>query len=258
METFTVRQLADQAGVTRRTLHYYDEIGLLKPASVRGNGYRVYDESSLLRLQQIMLYREMGVELDRIREILDNPAFEPVIALQAHRKTLQARVDRLKILIGTVDAAIMYYAGGVEMSRSGMFEGFSDEVQKQHEKEAVERWGDTAAESIRQWYGLSDDRKKAIMQEGSEIYAGIAANMGQGAGSQVVQDLLACWHQHMRNFYEPTLEILAGLGKMYHDHPDFNATFTRIHPDLPTFLKEAIAIYVDRMEIEWLEEALTP
>ncbi|MBN1265010.1 MAG: MerR family transcriptional regulator [Anaerolineales bacterium] len=253
MSKFTVKQLADMAGVSRRTLHYYDEIGLLRPANIGENGYRIYSQESLLRLQQILLFRELGLELSQIQQILDKPAFDPVCALQAHRETLQGRIRRLQTLIRTVDATIMHLTGEVTMSEHTLFEGFDEEQQKEYEKEAVERWGESARESIQLWYSYSDERKQKIMQEGSDIYTGIAARMDLGAGSPEIQALLGRWHQHLRHFYEPTIEILAGLGQTYNDQPDFKATFTRIHPDLPVFLKEAIRIYVDRLETEWLE-----
>ena len=142
------------------------------------------------------------------------------------------------------------------MSKKNIFEGFSAEKEKQYEKEAVENWGETAVQSINLWNSYSDERKEEIMQEGSAIYMEIAAGMDNGADSPEIQALLVRWHQHIRCFYEPSIETLGGLGNMYYDHPDFNATFTEIHPDLPAFLKKAIAIYVHELETNWLEREL--
>ncbi len=129
-----------------------------------------------------------------------------------------------------------------------MFEGFSEEAQVEYEKEAVAQWGEGAAQSMRLWNSYREERKRDIMLEGSHIYQEIAANMDKGADSPEVQALLVRWHEHLRNFYEPSMETLRGLGDMYHEHPDFKATFTRIDADLPGFLKEAIAHYVDVLE----------
>lgn len=142
------------------------------------------------------------------------------------------------------------------MSKKQFFQGFSAERQQAYEEEVVEQWGDEAAQSIQLWNSYSEERKAEIMLEGGAIYQAIADNMANGAASPEIQALLGRWHEHMRNFYEPTIETLEGLGNMYHDHPDFNATFTRIHPDLPGFLKEAIAHYVDVLETRWLEREL--
>ena len=253
---YTVKQLSKLAGVTVRTLHYYDEIGLLEPSSVGRNGYRFYDEESLFRLQQILFYREMDLDLQVIRKILEKPDFDPVSALQTHRQALQEKIERLQSLIKTIDTTILHMVGEVNMSKNKIFEGFSQEKQKQYEEEAVNQWGDTAKQSIQLWNSYSEQKKAQIMQESGEIYADIIAKMNLGPQSPEIQALLARWHQHMRYFYEPSLEVLKGLGEMYHDHPDFNATFTAMHPDLPAFLKEAIAIYVDELETQWLEREL--
>ncbi len=253
---YTVKQLADLAGVSRRTLHFYDEIGLLKPASIGENGYRYYNDQSLFRLQQILFYREIGLELQQIEEILEDPDFDTITALQSHRQTLQEKIKRLQTLIRTVDTTILHLIGEVDVSKKNIFEGFSEEKQQEYEAEAVDRWGDNAAQSIKLWKSYSEERKAEIMEEGSQIYREIAANMDKGPEAAEIRALLVRWHEHLRHFYEPTIEVLGGLGNMYHDHPDFNATFTKIHPDLPAFLKEAIAIYVDALETRWLEREL--
>lgn len=253
---FTVKQLADLAGVSRRTLHYYDEKGLLKPSSIGKNGYRHYDDDSLFQLQQILFYREMGLELKLIKNIIEDPDFDNVSALQSHRQILQKKISRLQSLVQTVDTTILHLIGEVDMSKNNIFIGFSEEKQKQYDEEAIDRWGENAKQSIKLWNSYSDQRKDEIMQEGSAIYLEIAANMDKSPDSSEIRALLVRWHEHMRYFYEPTIEGLGSLGNMYHDHPDFNATFTKINPDLPSFLKEAIAIYVDELETKWLEHEL--
>ncbi len=208
-------------------------------------------------MQQILFYRELGAgHLEQIKEVLDDPDFDTVSALQAHRRALQERIARLQTLIRTVDTTMMHWIGDVEVSEKNIFEGFSEEKHQQYEKEAVDRWGDGAAQSIKLWNSYSDERKAEIMQEGGDIYNEIAAFMVKGPDAPEIRALLVRWHEHLRYFYEPSIEVLGGLGDMYHDHPDFNATFTRIHPDLPAFLKKAIAIYVDELETKWLEREL--
>src|SRR5215203_2244740 len=131
---YTVKELSDLAGVTVRTLHYYDEIALLKPPTVNDNGYRFYDEAALLRLQQILFYRELGVGLLQIRDILDSPSFDLVTALQSHRTELAQRIDRLQHLMHTVDSTIMHLVGEVNVSDDQFFAGF-EEKQKQYQQE---------------------------------------------------------------------------------------------------------------------------
>lgn len=142
------------------------------------------------------------------------------------------------------------------MSRAKLLDNLDPKQQQDHEQEAVERWGEGAAQSIQLWNSYSDERKEAILQEASAIYQSIVEHMGEGPDSVSVQNLLVQWHENLRNFYEPSIEVLEGLGVIYHDDPRFNATFTEIHPDLPAFLKQAIAIYTDELATQWLEREL--
>ncbi len=247
-ETYTVRQLARVAGVSVRTLHYYDQIGLLRPASYGDNGYRYYDRQNLLRLQQVLFFRELDFSLEEIRSILARPDFDLVHALEVHRTALQERIHRLRHLIRTVDHTLENIKGELEMSNQEYFEGFSEEKQKEYEKEAARRWGDTKVkESQKRWSSYSAAEKKRILEEGKTIYVDIVAAMPLGPASPQVQSGVARWHQHLRYFYEPTTETLLGLGDLYNDDPAFNATFQRIHPDLAAFMRQAIRIYCDEL-----------
>lgn len=246
---YSVKELADLAGVSRRTLHYYDEIGLLRPSDVGENGYRAYDEQALMRLQQILFYRELDFELERIKAILDEPGFDLVTALQGHRAALEKRRARLSTLLETVNSTIMHLVGEVNMSDKNVFRGFSEEQQKAYEKQATEQWGEARVQpSVKLWNSYGKARQQEIMEEGSRNYTDIVSEMDKEPESAEVQTIVKRWHQHLYYFYEPSLEVLRGLGNTYNDHPDFNATFTAIHPDLPSFLQKAINYYVDQLE----------
>jgi DNA-binding transcriptional MerR regulator len=255
-KTYTVRQLAELAGITPRTLHHYDKIGLLKPTWVGANNYRYYDDGSLFRLQQILFYREMDMDLEQIKKILKRKDFDLVSALQTHRLRLQIEKHRLERLIKTVDASILHLVGEVKMDEKNVFEGFNKEKQDEYEKQAIENWGDRAKDSIKLWNSYSQAEQQRIMAEGGQVYKDIIALMSRGPLSAEVQAALARWHQHLRHFYEPTFDVLRGLGNGYNEHTDFNATFTAMHPDLPAFLQEAINHYVDTLETAWLEKEL--
>src|SRR5438876_12056214 len=122
---YTVKQVAAMSGVSVRTLHFYDETGLLKPAYIGANGYRFYEEPELLTLQQILFYRELGFELKQIQRILGRRDFEIVAALQSHRKVLQKNLARTRALIETIDKTIQHLKGEKKMKREEMFVGFS-------------------------------------------------------------------------------------------------------------------------------------
>jgi DNA-binding transcriptional MerR regulator len=248
---YTVKQLSDLAGVSVRTLHYYDEIGLLKPASVGENGYRYYDQEALLRLQQILFFREMDLKLAQIRQILDSPSFDQVAALRSHRDALQARIARLQGLITTIDNTIMHLVGEVEMSKKGFFSGFDEEQQKRWTQEAIEQYGEeNVRPSIQRWESYTPEQKQQIQDESTAIYGELAERIGEGPESQAVQALIARWHEHLRYFYEPSVERLRGLGQLYNESPDFRATFEKFHPDLPAFLEQAITCYCDNLASE--------
>lgn len=256
---YTVKQLSSLAHVSVRTLHYYDEIGLLRPSEVRSNGYRYYDEAALLRLQQILFYREMGLELLQIKDILDQPDFDLVAALRSHREALRQKIKRLHELMDTVDQTIAHIVRKADMSKKRLFQGFDEATQKQYEREARLEYGpDIVNESIRRYNSYTAAQKAAIGQEGTQVYVRIveALEAGKDPDSPEVQEILQGWHQHLRYFYEPTLEILRGLGVMYNTHSGFIATFQELHPDLPAYLEAAITRYVDDLETAEIERML--
>ena len=121
---YTVKQVSDLAGISVRTLHYYDEIGLLKPSSVGKNSYRYYEDEALFRLQQILFFREMDLSLDEIKEMLEMPDFDVLRMLETHRAALEARIDRLRGLISSIDSTILHLTGEMKMSRKQIFSGF--------------------------------------------------------------------------------------------------------------------------------------
>lgn len=256
---YTVKQLSELAEVSVRTLHYYDEIGLLNPTTVGANGYRYYDDAALLRLQQILFYREIGLELMQIKEVINSPDFDVLAALRSHRSVLEEKIKRMEKLVSTVDSTIMHLAGELKMSKRRMFEAFSDEKQKEYEREARLQWDPGIVnDSIKRWNGYTQAQREAIAEEGNQVYSDMvdALEAGRAATSPEVQAILVRWHQHIRYFYEPTLDILRGLGGGYNSHPDFIANFQKLHPDLPTFLEQAIIQYVDDLETAELERML--
>jgi MerR family transcriptional regulator, thiopeptide resistance regulator len=244
---YTVKQLSKLAGVSIRTLHYYDEIGLLKPSAYGDNGYRYYGDEAVPRLQQILFFKELDFPLVEIRSILSSPDFDLLPALEKHRVSLQRRVARLERLIITIDKTTQHMKGKQEMKQEEYFEGFSEEKQQQYEQEIRQRYGEQALEGVTDWNSYTPDQKARIRAESEKIYRDLVANMDKGYASPEVQAIIARWHQHLRYFYEPSVERLRGLGQMYTEHPDFVATFTRMHPDLPNFLQQAIEYYCWRL-----------
>lgn len=253
---YTVKQIAEMAGVTVRTLHHYDAIDLLKPSQVGANGYRYYDEAALLRLQQILLYREMDMELAQIKAVLDDPDFDTLAALRGHRAALTQRIERTHALIRTIDQTIMHVAGEITMSKPQMFGGFSPEEEEQRTREARLQYDpDLVNESVQKWGSYNAAQKQAVIDEGNAIYEALAKAVADGlpVDGEVFQRLIERWHRHIQYFYEPTTDILRGLADMYNDSPDFRAKFDALHPDLAATMRHAVTHYVDALETAELE-----
>ena len=244
---FTVKQLSKLAGVTPRTLHHYDEIGLLKPSRVGDNGYRYYGEESVLRLQQILFYRELDMPLDEIKKIMAKSSFDVLGALQSHKEALNKQVARLNRLLNTVDNTINHLKGKTTMSEKALFEGFSEEQQAEYEKEVMQKFDPaTVKASVKKWNGYTPAEKQRIAEEGDTAYRAILAAMPQGAASREAQAGIERWRKHIEHFWIPNDDQLLGLANGYNDDPRFKANFDKIHPQLAEFMREAVKVYVGK------------
>lgn len=241
---YTVNQLAKLAGVTNRTLHYYDEIGLLQPETYGENGYRFYGEEAMLRLQQILFFRELGFSLKQIKDIIDHPDFDLLDALQAHRKALLEQTDRLNSLIKTIDHTILHIKGEIRMSEKDFYAGFDEEKQRRYAEEAQKRWGKTAADSQKRWEQATREEKNNILGQMHELSIGIAENMDKGPESPEVQYWIDRWYKHINKyFYDCSLEIFEALGHVYVEDPEFTASYENLRPGLAAFMEKAMVHY---------------
>jgi DNA-binding transcriptional MerR regulator len=244
---FTVKQLSKLAGVTPRTLHHYDEIGLLKPSHVGDNGYRYYGEESVLRLQQILFYRELDIPLDDIKKIMGRRDFDILGALQTHKDALNKQVTRLNRLIQTVDNTIDHLKGHNIMSEKAYFEGFTEEEQEKYALEAEQLYdAETVRASNKKWKSYSAAKKESIMAEGKAVYVDMIAAMPKGADSPEAQAIVERWRKHMDYFWTPNLDQLLGLANGYNDDPRFKANFEKMHTGLAEFMREAVKVYVEK------------
>ncbi len=242
---FTVKQLAHLAGITPRALRFYDEIGLLKPTRVGENGYRYYDEEALLRLQQILLYRELDLPLDNIKQILGRRDFDMLAALERHRDELRRRMARIERLAATVDDTISYLKGTKTMDKKQFFEGFSDAQQAEYEQEAAQMYDpETVKASAKRWKGYTAAEKQRIGEEGQAVYEGFLQAMPKGPASTEAQACVERWRKHMEYFWMPNEAQLLGLANGYNDDPRFKQRFDAIDPGLAEFIRAAAAIYV--------------
>lgn len=251
--SYTVRQVAEMAGVSVRTLHHYDHIGLLPPARVTEAGYRIYAGAELARLQQILFFRELGFELKQIQQILDRPDFDEHRALQAHRELLIEKRNRLGQLIQTIDESLERLERNEPMSDKNMFQGFnSDRVEEQiarYRDEAIEKWGrETIEESEQRVRSLSQNDWSSIEAETESINQNMASLMDtHSPDSDEVQHEVERWfnllNQHFSS-YSP--EAFAGLGEMYVADERFTAHYDKVRPGLAKFLRDAMKRFAER------------
>ncbi len=246
-DAYTVRQLARLAGVTVRTLHHYDQIGLLRPSARSAAGYRLYGEADLLRLQQIMLFKELDVPLEQIREILDDRQFDLVQALRSHRHTLQARAARLETLLHTIDKTIATLTEDTPMlTVEELYEGFSQEDAERYRREARANWGAEMVEATeRRARKLSKAQWQAVGQQGEQATQLLASLMDRSPDDPAVQAAIAQHHAWIENFYAAPAELYRGLGQMYAEHPEFRAFYEKYRPGLADFMQSAMAHYAD-------------
>lgn len=249
--TYTVQQLATLSGVSVRTLHHYDTIGLLRPARA-ANGHRVYRESELLRLQQILLYRAIDVPLASIGEILDDPSFDTATALRSHRAAIERQHRQLLGLIATIDATIARLDGRGGASDADLFAAFWHDHVRTHAAEAKQRWGDTAAykQSQERTAHMTKDDFARIAREGDVLLQRIAACIDEGPTSNTAQALIAIHYANLRVFYDPTPTLYRGLADLYVQDPRFRAHHARFDARLPEFMRDAMLAFCNADEQE--------
>jgi DNA-binding transcriptional MerR regulator len=249
--TSTIGRVARLAGVSVRTLHHYDEMGLVCPARRSAAGYRLYGAAELERLQQVLFFKELGFPLAEIRRVMLDPAFDRGGALRAQRALLVERARRAWALLAAVDAALQALEKGTSMNHEDMFEALGGFDPSQYEDEVVRRWGETDAyrQSARRTATFTKDDWAAIRREEEEITAGIAERMERGPADAEVQELVArrCRHINER-FYECSPAMFAGLGEMYVADSRFARNYEKVRPGLAEFLREAMRLYADALE----------
>lgn len=245
---YTVNELAQLAGVSVRTLHHYDQIGLLQPGRRSQAGYRLYQPADLLRLQQILFFRKLDFPLQQIKTILDDPAFNPIQALREHQKQLEKHAAQIAILLNTVEKTInQLMENSMELTDAELYEGFSKEQAECFDREARRIYGEERIEaSLKQVRKLSKAEWEAVKQEGDEITRQMASLMGSAADDPLVQHTIARQWNWLEHFYPVTPEIFRGLGSLYTDNPEFTATYDRYQPGLAAFMKAAMEVYADQ------------
>ena len=249
---YTVKQVAAMSGVSVRTLHFYDEVCLLKPAFYGANGHRFYEEPQLLTLQQILFYRELGFELKQIKTILGRGDFEKLTALESHRKVLKKNFARMRALIVTIDKTIEHLKGTQKMKDSSeLFAGFSPEVQSRYEQILIERHGAKARRNIAQSKARVKHWTKADWEESGRVFNEICRDLAkalddkQSADSTAVQAIIRQHYTWLKQFWTPTRESYTGHAGTIAES-ELREAYAARHQQLPEFVAAGIRVFAER------------
>ncbi|MGK7232222.1 MerR family transcriptional regulator [Streptomyces hygroscopicus] len=249
--SYSVGQVAGFAGVTVRTLHHYDEIGLLRPGARSAAGHRRYDDADLDRLQRILFYRELGFPLEEVAVLLDDPDVDPQAHLRRQHRLLIDRIERLRKMAAAVEHAMEARKMGIKLTPEEKFEVFGDFDPDQYADEVERRWGNTEAykESQRRAASYTKEDWKRIQAEGDEITDRFVALLDAGTSprSEAAMDLAEEHRQWIsRNHYQCDPELHACVGRMYVSDHRFTENIDKARPGLAAYQRDAILANADR------------
>lgn len=243
--SYTVGQVAGFAGITVRTLHHYDEIGLLVPSERTHAGHRRYGDADLDRLQQILFYRELGFPLDEVATLLDDPGADPREHLRRQHELLTARIEKLKKMAAAVEHAMEARKMGINLTPEEKFEVFGDKDPEQYAEEAEQRWGNTEAyaESQRRAASYTKEDWKRLMAEANDWAERYTALMveGEPPTGERAMDMAEEHRRHIGAwYYDCPYKMHQCLGEMYISDERFKAFYDAMRPGLAEHLRDAI------------------
>lgn len=247
---YTVQKLAELAGISSRTLRYYDEFGILKPARINSSGYRIYGQTEVNLLQQILFYRELGLSLDGISEMLTSPSFDGARALREHHGKLLEQRLQLDLLIANVEKTLLHKEGKITMSDSEKFEGFKQKLVNDNEQtygqEVREKYGDSAVDQSNQKLkGMTEEQYMAVQRLEEEMFETLVHAMENGDPASALAQKSADLHREWLTFYwnSYSKEAHAGVAQMYVDDKRFTAYYDKHRPGLAEFLRDSVYVY---------------
>jgi DNA-binding transcriptional MerR regulator len=251
MAGYTVGRVAYLSGVTIRTLHHYDEIGLLSPGGRSAAGYRVYEDRDLARLQRILFYRELGFTLDEISTIVDDPHTDTLGHLRRQRRLLNERIEHLGTMVDAIDYEMRAMIMEIPLTPEERFEVFGEFRPEDYAEEAERRWGESYNESQRRVSSYSKEDWQRLKAEEEEIRARLAAALDAGLTPDS-EEAMAATEAHRRHisrwFYECSYEVHRGLTEMYVSDERFRSNYDTQAPGLAAFIRDAARTNAGRAE----------
>ena len=251
--SYTVKKLAKLSGVSIRTLHFYDDIGLLKPAYYGDNKYRYYKKEQLLMLQQILFFRELGFPINDIKKVICSDDFNKIEALNSHKAILKNNIDRQNDLILTIDKTIAYLRGKAKMNNKELFYGLDSETAKRYEQDLInsgwvtEENLEQSREMVKHW---TNEDWEEFKNKSDELYKEFVIAMKEKieADSPKVQRLVRKHYQVIiEPFWEPDKKHYLGLTEIY-QMPEFQKFYNRYHPNLLEFLIQSMKVFAEQLD----------
>ncbi|KAA0991538.1 MerR family transcriptional regulator [Dyadobacter aurulentus] len=253
MILYSVKKLARLAGVSVRTLHLYDRMGLLKPSVRTEARYRMYGEKELLRLQQILFYKELDFALQEILQILNDPDFDLIQALESHKSALKARKERIATLLVTVEKTIVKLKKGAMMNHEELYAGLPREKAEAYRKEAAEKWGSETVENAEKELGkLSKAEIAELMSESRRVAERLAVLSRENPEGPLVQTEIAKHYALIRRFWgtsgspDQQAEAYAGLGQLYADDERYTLIDEKPNPEFAIFMRDAMRCFAEQ------------
>lgn len=247
---YAINKLAALSGVSTRTLRYYDEIGLLRPARISSSGYRIYGQAEVNLLQQILFYRELGLSLEEIKKFINSKDFDAEAALHSHRDRLLEKRAQLDALIANVEKTLQHAKGEIDMTDQEKFEGFKQKLIAENEEkygaEIREKYGEGAvSESNKRLSGMTKKEYDQVTELGERIIETLLAAYQTGDPAGELAQQAVDLHRQWLSFYwgHYSKEAHAGIAQMYVEDPRFTAYYDKYQPGLAKFLRDAVMIY---------------
>lgn len=239
-----VKEVAELVGASVRTLHHYDQIGLLTPKETTYSGYRLYSEEDLEKLQQVLFFRELDFSLKEIKTIINSPSFNQQEALILQRKMLIEKRNRVDKMIETIDKTIRHTMGEIKMSNEERFEGINFRL-NQYEQEARTRWGDQPVDEISaKLRDMAIDEQQDLSQNRDVIFNKLVQLRNYSPNSQEVQKTIKEWYDFLnKNFGKYSLDAFQGLGQLYIKDERFTQNIDQYSEELAKFMSEAMKIF---------------
>lgn len=252
---YTVKKLSELSGVTVRTLHYYEEIGLLKPAYHGANGYRYYEEKELLQLQQILFFKELGFTLKQIQKVLGRTDFEQLTALYSHKNALSKEWEKIGVLLKTIDKTIKHLKGQRKMKDKEIFDGFNIALVKAKGGQSYSEAEELVFKSVKNPTKSMQDvekRGKTFYNDITNAAQGLFKELvgciegGSDPASEKVQEIIKKHHALIEKIQTATKEVYKAMAQLYREHPEFRRQLDPFHPQLAEYMAQAMIVFSDR------------